>query len=171
MKRCPRCNRIYQDEELNFCLDDGELLQLYEGEEPTRSLRDNPPPTIVLDPPRVTDPIGWSAGKDIGAWQGSTQPAPAAAYGRPQFYRTSVDQTMPTISMILGILSLTTVCCFGGFYLGVPAAILGLIGMRNADRDPGRYGGRGMAIAGMVIGIITFLIGIVHLVSTILSRG
>ena len=26
MKRCSKCNRIYSDETLNFCLDDGERL-------------------------------------------------------------------------------------------------------------------------------------------------
>jgi hypothetical protein len=29
--------------------------------------------------------------------------------------------------------------------------------MRNSDKDPGRYGGRGMAIIGMVLGVVTFL--------------
>ena len=27
MKRCPQCNRIYNDETLNYCLDDGEWLE------------------------------------------------------------------------------------------------------------------------------------------------
>jgi hypothetical protein len=49
------------------------------------------------------------------------------------------------------------ICCYGGLWLGLPAAIVGYIGMRNADSDPTRYGGRGLAIGGMVAGIITFL--------------
>jgi hypothetical protein len=49
-------------------------------------------------------------------------------------------------------------------WLGVPAAIVGFMGMRNTDRDPARYGGRGLAIAGMVIGIITFVISMLLLV-------
>ena len=66
MKRCPRCNKIYSDNDLNFCLDDGELLQPYNDEQPTRPLRGTDPPTIVMDSPRVTDPIGWQAGQPIG---------------------------------------------------------------------------------------------------------
>lgn len=26
MKQCPKCSRVYVDESLNFCLDDGEAL-------------------------------------------------------------------------------------------------------------------------------------------------
>jgi len=171
MKQCPRCNRLYTEDDLNFCLDDGELLQFASDEQPTRPLHNNePPPTVILDPPRMTDPIGWNAGQNIEPWQGARQPAMTQSYGTAQFYRSSLDQTLPTVALILGILSITTVCCFGGFYLGIPAAILGYLGMRNADRDPARYGGRGIAVAGMVIGVVTFLIGIIHLLSAIGSN-
>ena len=33
--------------------------------------------------------------------------------------------------------------------------------MRNADSDPARYGGRGMAIGGMVLGVVSLLGSIV----------
>jgi TolB-like protein len=41
MKKCPQCSRIYDDETLNFCLDDGEWLQ----EQPA----DEEPPTAVFE--------------------------------------------------------------------------------------------------------------------------
>jgi hypothetical protein len=63
--------------------------------------------------------------------------------------------------MILGICAAFMVCCWGGVWLGIPAAVVGFLGMRNAESDPTRYAGRGMAIAGMVLGIITFLASIV----------
>jgi hypothetical protein len=169
MKCCPRCNRVYSEDDLNFCLDDGELLQVYSEEQPTRSLRDEPPPTIVLDPPRVTNPIEWQAGQNIEPWQGSGLPTSGQVYGSPHLLRRSLDQTLPTIALILSILSITTICCFGGFYLGIPAAILGYLGMKNADRDPSSYGGRGMAVAAMVIGIVTFIVGIIHVLSAVFS--
>ena len=65
--------------------------------------------------------------------------------------------------MALGVASLIMVCCYGGLWLGVPAAVVGFLAMRNADRDPDRYGGRGLAIAGLVIGIITFIISILFI--------
>ncbi|MEO7539473.1 MAG: DUF4190 domain-containing protein, partial [Pyrinomonadaceae bacterium] len=78
------------------------------------------------------------------------------AFDTPSFVQ-SRDQTIPTLALILGILSVPMICCYAGIWLGAPAAILGFIGMRNADSDRSRYGGRGMAIAGMVLGVITFL--------------
>lgn len=75
----------------------------------------------------------------------------------------SADQTMPTIALGLGIGSLLFVCCYGGIWLGIPAAVVGFIGIRNADKDPARYGGRGLAIGGMVIGIVSLLLSIVFI--------
>jgi hypothetical protein len=171
MKRCPRCNRIYSEDGLNFCLDDGELLQGYSDEQPTRPLgRPEPPPTIFLDEPRVTNPIGWQAGQNIQPWQ-TAQPQTTPVYTQPAYYRGSLDQTLPTISLVLGTLSIVTSCCFGGVYLGIPAIVVGFLGMRNADSNPAKYGGKGLAIAGMVIGIVTLLIAILHFFGAILSKS
>jgi hypothetical protein len=53
MKRCPTCERIYTDETLNFCLEDGASLQNVSspGRDATLVLDPNePPPTEILDP-------------------------------------------------------------------------------------------------------------------------
>lgn len=76
----------------------------------------------------------------------------------------STDQTIPTLALILGIFSLPM--CWCG-WLGLPAAVLGFIGMRNADTNGERYGGRGMAIAGMVMGIISLLIFLLFIILTV----
>ena len=68
---------------------------------------------------------------------------------------------MPTIALILGILSMLLICCYGGIWLGLPAAVVGFLGMRNADNDNSRYGGRGLAIGGMVLGVISFLMSVI----------
>lgn len=81
-----------------------------------------------------------------------------AAYGGTR------DQTLATVSLILGIVSCFLVCCAGGIYLGLPAAILGYIALRNSDTHPDRYTGRGLAIGGMVLGIITFLASLFFLI-------
>lgn len=47
MKQCPKCNRTYPDESLNFCLDDGAVLS---------SLND-PDATLVNAQPRVHPPV------------------------------------------------------------------------------------------------------------------
>ena len=58
---------------------------------------------------------------------------------------------------MLGIIACFAVCCLGGFWAGLPAAVVGYFALRNIDSRPDKYTGRGMAIAGIVIGIVTFL--------------
>jgi hypothetical protein len=163
MKRCPNCGQTYSDPALNFCLADGELLSYLSPDAPFDqvggSTRDDSPPTMVMDRSRVTDPTNWAPRSGLPAqWQ---DPSPAGAgrqYPMGQYRARVTDQTLPTISLVLGIIACFLVCCTGGIWLGLPAAIVGFLGMRNVDKDPYNYGGRGMAIAGMVLGIITFLI-------------
>jgi len=157
MKQCPRCRKIYDDDQLNFCLDDGESLNAI----PETRYADDAPPTIVLDQSRVTNPAHWPVSPPaapMSQWQ--PQNVTNRQFGTPPFTQ-SRDQTVPTIALILGILSIPLICCYGGIWLGVPAAAMGFIGMRNADSDSNRYGGRGMAVGGMVLGVISFLASLV----------
>ena len=48
MKICPRCQKTYTDDNLNFCLDDGVVLQQTSGNEP--------PATVFMNQPPPTDP-------------------------------------------------------------------------------------------------------------------
>lgn len=161
MKQCPRCQQTYSDDNLNFCLEDGELLTAFAQEPPLSRYADDSPPTMILDQARVTNPASWPASPPSSPpaqWhQPNMQNQPFAA---PAFI-PSRDQTIPTISLILGILSFLLICCYGGIWLGLPAAVLGFLGMRNADTDSSKYGGRGMAIGGMVLGVISFLASMV----------
>lgn len=154
MKRCPRCGQTYFEGDLNFCLDDGELLAFVPEAERERFSGDAPP-TVILDAPRPTNQQ-WQAAQPPAHWQNSPPPAPVYTGG---FYSGvhHHNQTLPTISLVLGIISCFMVCCAGGIWLGLPAAVLGYLGMQNADRDPDHYSGRGMAIAGLILGIVTFL--------------
>lgn len=166
MKRCPQCGQTYGDPDLNFCLNDGELLTQMQGstypDAPSRPYVDDAPPTISMRDPRVTNPTGWAGQSSPVPYQD-----PSPVYQPPQFgmqnFGSASDQTLPTVSLVLGILSLVFVCCYGGLWLGLPAAIVGFLGMRNSERDPTRYGGRGLAIAGMILGMITFVISMLVL--------
>jgi hypothetical protein len=157
MKQCPRCNRIYSDDELNFCLDDGEMLQHFSDEQPTQPLyRDEPPPTVVLDPPRATDPIGWPASQPIGQWQGHTGGYPQTQY---QAYPVSLspNQTLAILSLGLGAASLVIGwCCSNGLLLAPAGIVLGIIALTQIKRDPQAYSGKGLAIGGIAAGS-TFL--------------
>src|SRR5215207_10280335 len=103
MKKCLRCGQNYSDDSLNFCLNDGELLVTAQNyEQPTR-FADDTPPTILMNEPRVTNPIDWAQSAPV-QWPQHSQPAqvplqhyPMAGYGVPQ------NTTLATISLVLGI--------------------------------------------------------------------
>ena len=162
MKRCLKCGQAYADETLNFCLNDGEMLIRETGyEPPPTQFADDTPPTVVLNNPRVTNPVDW--GPSSLAQPHGAPPTQAPHYGMAG-YGAPTDQTLPKISLAMAIVSIVSVCCAGGVLLGLPAAIVGFIAMKNVDTDPMKYGGRGMAIAGMVIGIVTFLASVFFLI-------
>lgn len=164
MKQCPRCRQTYIDENLNFCLEDGELLTSVLQEPPPARYADDPPPTVLLNESRVTNPVSWPTASPSSSptsppekWQPGQQDMQYQPFTSPGGFVQSRDQTLPTISLILGIASIVLICCYGGIWLGLPAAVLGFLGMKNADSDGSRYGGRSMAIAGMVLGGVSLL--------------
>lgn len=74
------------------------------------------------------------------------------------------SQGLAIASLVLGILSLSLVCC-GGFVIGIPALICGFIAIRQADR--GQASGKGMAIAGVTTGAISVTLFLAYLVLAI----
>ena len=170
MKQCPRCKQTYSDDQLNFCLDDGELLTSFTSEPPPGRYTNDSPPTLLMNEPRVTNPANWpSTASPPVPWQAPEQKLESHPFGSPGFVR-SRDQTLPTISLILGILSVVLICCYGGIWLGLPATVLGYLGMKNADTDSERYGGRGMAIGGMVLGVVSLLSSLIVAFFAIIVR-
>lgn len=169
MKKCLKCNQTYTDNTLNFCLNDGEMLVEILGDEPptliggqAKSRFDEPPPTVMMNQTRVTSPTGWQPGP-VSQWQ-QPQTAPAAIPRQFGMMPRPADQTVPIIALVLGIAAVPMVCCYGGIWLGLPALVVGFFGLRNVDNDPSRYGGRGLAIAGMIIGGITLLLSVIHVI-------
>lgn len=65
------------------------------------------------------------------------------------------NQTLPMISLVLGIVGILFICFCGGFPFNIAAIITGLQGMNNANNKPEHYSGRGLAIAGMALGAIS----------------
>lgn len=70
-------------------------------------------------------------------------------------HQTTEKQTGQAIaSLVLGILS---VSCFG-FFAGIPAIILGHIARGKSEKSPDRYGGGGMALAGLIMGYVSIFL-------------
>jgi len=165
MKRCLRCNKTYNDDTLNFCLDDGELLVM---EQPVPGGFREEPPTMVLDAARVTDPISWAQPRPPAQPPAQWNAAPLAQQqfgGLPAARRP--ETTLATVGMILGIISLAVSCCYGGIWLGIPAAIVSFIALQKANNQSDNYGGKGMALAGLIMGGVSFLITLLVIIGVI----
>jgi len=172
MKRCPKCGQTYTDSDINFCLNDGELLSRltepsyrspFDEPYPTRHA-DESPPTVVLDQSRATNPTGW------------TPPAsPPVRYQAPQgqifsAYQTSASpsQMLPILSLVFGLCSIFVgLCCYSGMLLGPAAIIMGIIGLMQNKNNPELYGGRGFAIAGIATGAGFFVLLFIYLLVVI----
>ncbi|MBX3289817.1 MAG: DUF4190 domain-containing protein [Acidobacteria bacterium] len=172
MKRCPRCGQTYTDGDINFCLNDGELLS-HLTDAPGQ-MSDDPPPTIMMDQTRVTEQTRW-------------QPPPPALYQNPSPYypggqqsgmlplAPSRDKTLGILSLGLGVASLTIGwCCYLGLFLGPAALITGLIAMSQIKKDPDKYEGRGFALAGAITGgvaLVGYVIFFVIYLLMIIASG
>ncbi|MBE7516580.1 MAG: DUF4190 domain-containing protein [Chloracidobacterium sp.] len=147
MKQCPKCRRTYTDADLNFCLDDGELL-LVQAVEPG-TFRDDSPPTLMINDVRSTNPTGWPSQPTPGPispapWQGQQMQYPM---------QMAPTQTLPVVSLCLGIASVTVGwCCWSGVLLSPAAVITGIIALSQIKNDPQRYTGKGLAMAGLITG-------------------
>jgi hypothetical protein len=101
MKRCPKCNRKYEDDTLQFCLEDGTSLS-----DPTREA--NPPPTEIL--PRGGPTLKSSPDPTIPSY-------PNAAAFRPSPPQSEVRATNPVltagvIAIVLLLLALVAIAAF-----------------------------------------------------------
>lgn len=164
MKICPVCNQTYTDESLNFCLNDGATLN---------DADNDPPPTIFMDPPRSTNPNFADFNSNFGQpdnFGQANQEIYQTPYSPPAV-NYSQDQTLPIISLVLGVLGFTTFCCLGflAFPIGLAAIVTGYLGMKKADENPQKFGGKGMAIGGIILGAIGVVSGLVFLIFAIIS--
>ena len=95
MKVCPKCNKTYDDPTLNFCLDDGSVLNA--------KTDDEPPPTVMMEAPQPT------AQQNLG-----TQPTNQTFDAGPRYQSPSAGGSKSWV-WVLGILIGVAVLCGGGF--------------------------------------------------------
>ena len=148
MKICSICQKEYEDEKLNFCLNDGGILI---------EARDEPPPTVQTRQVRTTQP-NWSPPENAPSW--GSQPLQNASqnfYPATTTPQSTQNQTLPTVSLVLGSLGILLWCCYGGLPFGIAAIVTGYLGYQNVNQNPQFYSGRGMAIAGMILGAVSLV--------------
>ncbi len=113
----------------------------------------SPPP----EPP--TQPLGhW---EQQAAQSSAQQPPPgppgAPGYGYPPQYPAyhPADHPKAATALVLGLVGIIGgLTCFLPLFLGPWAWSIGRRAVREIDAEPQRYGGRGQAMAGYVLGIV-----------------
>jgi hypothetical protein len=156
MKICAICNQTYADDNLNYCLNDGGTLTSY---------NDDAPPTVMFERAWTTQQ-NWNNYQQPAPWQNqplqpfqNQQPTPPNQSFFPS-HAQGQNQTLPTIALALGIFSMLFACCYGGIPVGAAALIVGFLGLRNINENPMEFAGRGLAIGGIVTGLIGLLISL-----------
>ena len=133
-----------------------------------------PPPSVTQPPPSFNDaaqndwstpssypappPSDWSS---PGAWQ--QPPSPQGMPGMMQ--PTGQEQGLAIASLVMGVLGLICIPI-----LAPIAVVLGFIALGKANNDPARYGGRGLAMGGMITGGIMTLLLVLVFFLVILSN-
>ena len=156
MKRCPVCNTTFDDPYLGFCPNDGTPLQRVTADDPAATVL--MPPSSQTGPssggyiPPAPQPYGW-ANDTPNQWT----PPPAPSLRGP----ISQQQTLAAASLILGLLAMTVGWICGGPFLALFAVVLGIVALVQVKKDPSRYGGKVMAIVGLILGALVLAIYLV----------
>ena len=83
----------------------------------------------------------------------------------PPAYPVVAQQSLAVASLVLGIVSITVGwCCSFGILTAPIALILGIVSLVQIKNDPTKYGGKGLAIGGVIMGgvyIVVFTLIIV----------
>lgn len=72
-------------------------------------------------------------------------------------------------SMVCGIVSVPLSCCYGaGLPVALAAVIMGFIARKQINESGGSQGGQGMALAGIITGFVSMVVGIIVLVGLLI---
>jgi len=151
MKRCPSCNRTFDDEWLQFCTQDGTTLV----ETQSAQLPSEPPPTVWIPPAMDTDPAGAPKPFDLPGSYNPPQPVtPAWQPPPPPPVRTqpSQKQGLAVASLVLGIFSVTIGwCCSIGLLSAPVGIVLGVVSLVQIKNDSANNTGKPLSIIGIVL--------------------
>jgi len=122
-----------------------------------------PVPPYGADQPYSTGPVYGESPYEASPYQasfGSASPYGVTPYASPPM----VQHPRAILALILGILGLA-VCPF----VGIAAMVVGSRARKEIDASPGRFAGRGMATAGLVLGIISMVFTVLLILIVVLG--
>jgi hypothetical protein len=117
-----------------------------------------PPPPPPPGPPGGFPPPGPPGGFPPPGPPGGPPPYDPAGggFGMPP---QKPQNAFGIAALVLGIVSIVVCCCYAGFWAGIPAIILGYLGMKKADQ--GLATNKPLALAGLITGAVGLLLVIV----------
>jgi len=133
----------------------------YAEPEPAPAQQFNPFDNQSSSPGGAVAQSEWAPPSPAEGGQGMSSPLPPVTGGK-------VNQVLPIVSLITGILSL---CCWISPLTGIIALITGFLGIKNVNNDPAHYGGKTLAIVGMILGALFFVVGLAYWVFVIFFNG
>ena len=98
-----------------------------------------------------------------GGWETPSGPQQQGPWGQPQLQQESNGKAIT--ALVLGICGIL-VC---PVLLSIPALILGYQARGEIDGSGGRQSGRGMAVAGIVLGWIGVVLGVLGIIFVVLA--
>ena len=121
-----------------------------------------PAPAPVAPPPPAQSPMGWAASPGPGTQAPMMAPqGGVSSFGQGQAATTNM---LAIVSLVFGI-----VCCIPLISPGT-AIVCGILAMKQIDESGGAQKGKGLAIAGIVLGGLTVLMNIIGLIGNIAQR-
>jgi hypothetical protein len=112
------------------------------------------PPAANLPP---TQQPSWGAPMVNPGQPGPTFPAPMPGAGGPTTHGLAIA------SLVLGI-----VCCIP--FSGIAALITGYLAIQKIDANPQLHTGRGLAVAGMILGGLSIVISVIFTIVSLASN-
>jgi hypothetical protein len=129
-------------------------------QDPTGQSNQPPPPPSYGEsqPPPGYGQQGY--GQQPGQPPGYPPPPPGApgGYGQGGYGVPQKTSPLAIVSLVLGIVGF--ICCTF-FVLSIGAVVTGIIARKQIAEAPGTYKGSGMATAGLVLGVLGIIVGIV----------
>jgi hypothetical protein len=167
MKHCPTCSVNFDDDDLGYCTDDG--TPLLAGANPfgpvpqATQVFDAEPVTQVMSAPRPTEYVAATPPMPAGTpepyrWAKEGPPTWNPPPPPPLYPVRQQQTTVAILSLVFGLASITIGWLCFGLPLGILAIILGFIALSQIKKNPMQYGGKPLAIGGMVTGGIVMLI-------------
>lgn len=117
-----------------------------------------PPAPAFNPPPMASQQDDWSAPPPpIAGWE-NQEIGQNTPFNPPVAGSAGQNQTLGIVTLVLGIVSLLCL----GFLTGIPAMITGYLTLKNVKNDPVQYGGKVLAIVGMVLAALGILWSVLY---------